>query len=86
MDSTHRGAAGRVADSMKDKLGDIAADAARTAVESNLDQAAATVEDRYGTVLDPAAEIEGRIAGFVRARPLTALLIAATAGFAIGRA
>jgi len=85
MDRNYKGAAGRVTDSMKDKLGEIAADAARTAVESNLDQAAASVESRYGAVLDPMAEATDRLSRLARAKPLTTLLIAAAAGFVIGR-
>jgi ElaB/YqjD/DUF883 family membrane-anchored ribosome-binding protein len=84
MDQNHNGAAGRVADGMKDKLGQVAADAAREAVESSLDQAAASVENRYGAVLDPIAKAADRFSGFVRARPLTCLLVAAAVGFVAG--
>jgi len=85
MDQNHKGAAGRVTDSMKDKLGQIAADAARTAVESNLDQAAASVESQYGAILDPMARVADRLSRFMRAKPLTTLLVSAAAGFVIGR-
>ncbi len=85
MDSTHDTATGRIADELKDKVGDIAADAARTAVAANIDQATEAIEDRYGAILDPASEAADRFVKFVRARPLAALLIAAAAGFAIGR-
>jgi len=84
--SAENGAAGRIADDMKGKLGDIAADAARTAVASNLDRAAAAVEDRYGAVLDPTAETIDRVTNFVRVRPFIAVLLAGVAGFAIGKA
>lgn len=83
--SAHNGAAGRIADGMKGKLGDIAADAAITAVTSNLDQAAAAVEDRYGAVLDPAAGAIGSVTQFVRLRPFVAVLLAGAAGFALAR-
>lgn len=86
MDATHGTATGRIADDLKDKLGDVAADAARTAVAANIDQAAEAIEDRYGAVLDPASEVADRFVKFVRARPVASLLIAAAAGFAIGRA
>ena len=85
VDASHDTAAGRIADGLKDKLGDIAADAARTAVAANIDQASEAIEDRYGAVLDPASEAADRFVKFVRARPLVALLIAGAAGFAIGR-
>lgn len=85
MDPTNDTAAGRIADDFKNKVGDIAADAARTAVTANIDQAADAIEERYGAVLDPASEAADRVVKFVRARPLAALLIAAAAGFAIGR-
>ncbi len=85
-DGTGKGdIAGRIADSMKGKLGDIAAEAARTAVESNLDKAASAVEDRYGAIIDPPVQAADRIAEFVRSRPLVALLLAAATGFVIGR-
>ena len=85
MDTNHDTAAERIADDLKDKLGDVAADAARTAVAANIDQATEAIEDRYGAVLDPAGEIADRFVKFVRARPLAALLTAAVAGFVIGR-
>lgn len=85
MDQNHNGAAGRVADNMKDKLGQIAADAARQAVESNLDLAAESVENRYGAILDPLAKTADCLTGFVRSRPLTALLLTAGVCFLIGR-
>lgn len=85
MDGTHETAADRIADGLKDKLGDIAADAARTAVAANIDQATEAIEDRYGAVLDPASAAADSLVKFVRARPLTAMLVAAAAGFAIGR-
>lgn len=70
---------------MKGKLGDIAAEAARTAVESNLDKAASAVEARYGAIIDPSVQAADRITGFVRSRPLVALLLAAATGFVIDR-
>ncbi len=85
MDATDDTAAERVADGLKDKLGDVAADAARTAVAANIDQATEAIEDRYGAVLDPASDAADQVVKFVRARPLVAVLIAAAAGFAIGR-
>ena len=85
MDGSHETAAERMADDLKDKLGDVAADAARTAVAANIDQATEAIEDRYGAVLDPAGEVADRFVRFVRARPLAALLIAAATGFVIGR-
>ena len=85
MDATDDTAAERVADGLKGKLGDIAADAARTAVAANIDQATEAIEDRYGAVLDPASDAADQVVKFVRARPLAAVLIAAAAGFAIGR-
>jgi ElaB/YqjD/DUF883 family membrane-anchored ribosome-binding protein len=85
MNATHDTAAERIADDLKGKLGDIAADAARTAVAANIDQATEVIEARYGAVLDPAGEVADRFVRFVRGRPLVAVLIAAAAGFAIGR-
>ena len=85
MDSTHDAATGPVADSLKEKLGDIAADAARTAVAANVDQAAEAIEDRYGAILDPASKAADQVVKFVRTRPLATVLIAAAVGFAIGR-
>jgi ElaB/YqjD/DUF883 family membrane-anchored ribosome-binding protein len=66
---------------VKDKLGDTAAQAARTAVEANVDQVADTIESRYGAVLDPAQ----RYVAFVRARPVSAMLIAASTGFLLAK-
>lgn len=85
MDLRHEGVAQRAANDVKDKLGDIAAEAARTAVVSNLDEAAATVDDRYGAVLDPAAEATDRVVSFVRKQPLTSMLLMVTAGFTLAR-
>ena len=85
MDATHETAAERLGDDLKDKLGDVAADAARTAVAANIDQATEAIEDRYGAVLDPAGEVADRFVRFVRTRPVAALLIAAATGFVIGR-
>ena len=84
-DERQNGVAGRIADSMKEKIGDIAAEAARTAVESNLDEAAAAVEDRYGSIIDPPTRAAEDLARLVRSRPLAALLLAGAAGFVIGR-
>ena len=85
MESRHEGAAQRAANGVKDKLGDIAAEVARTAVASNLDEVAATVEDRYGAVLNPAADATDRVVGFVREQPLTSMLLAVTAGFTLAK-
>ena len=85
MDATHETAAERLGDDLKDRLGDVAADAARTAVAANIDQATEAIEDRYGAVLDPAGEVADRFVRFVRTRPVAALLIAAATGFVIGR-
>jgi ElaB/YqjD/DUF883 family membrane-anchored ribosome-binding protein len=85
MDLKHEGAAQRAASGVKDKLGDIAAEAAKTAVTSNLDEAAAMVEDRYGALLDPAAEAIGCVVGFVRKQPLTSMVLAIAAGFTLAR-
>ncbi len=84
-DGARNGVAGRIADSMKEKIGDIAAEAARTAVESNLDEAAAAVDDRYGPIIDPPTRAAEDFARLVRSRPLVALLLAGATGFVIGR-
>lgn len=84
-DEGRNGVAGHIADSMKEKVGDIAAEAARTAVESNLDEAAAAMEDRYGSIIDPPTRAVEGFARLVRSRPLVALLLAGATGFVIGR-
>jgi ElaB/YqjD/DUF883 family membrane-anchored ribosome-binding protein len=85
MSQDRTGAAERVADSVKQRVGDIAAEAARTAAESNVDEAAAAIEARYGHVLDPIATTADHVAAFVRQRPLSTIAIAVVGGFAIAR-
>lgn len=103
MVNEHNGVAGRIAEGMKDNLGDVAAEtarkvveanqeelskvaaaAARTAVEANVDMAASKIEQRYGAVLDPAADAAEWVTKSVRARPMTSVLVAAAVGCALG--
>lgn len=80
----YRGVAGQIADSMKDDIGEVAAQAAKTAVDANLDRVAAEVEKRYGAVLDPAAEMADQVSRSVRERPMAWVFGAAMVGFLIG--
>ncbi len=73
-----------MADHLKQEVGDVAAEAARTAVAANIDQATEAVRDRYDDVLRPARDAYDAVSGFTRARPALAIALAIGTGFVLG--
>ena len=74
------GSAKKLGGTLQDAVGDLTGDA-ETQARGKANQAAGTAQNAFGSVMDLANEWSGNVAEMTKDRPLTALLVAVSAGY-----